>query len=89
MVSSTRSVNDTVEISDGRQPFVNFKIADNLWRLLTLFMFVFSGISQFEFETVIPKQENAYVLIVSGKHKGQVIILSTRFIETDFLMIKD
>jgi ribosomal protein S4E len=52
-------------------------------------MFVFSGISQSEFETVIPKQENAYVLIVSGKHKGQVIILSTRFIETDFLMIKD
>lgn len=53
------------------------------------FIFLFSGISQSEFETVIPKQENAYVLIVSGKHKGQVIIVFTILIETDILMIKD
>lgn len=73
MVTSNRRVNVTDETSDGRQPFVDFTIANNL-PFITRFIFVFSGISQSEFETVIPKQENAYVLIVSGKHKGQVII---------------
>jgi len=37
--------------------------------------FVISDISQSMLETVIPKSDSAYVCIVSGKYRGQVIYI--------------
>lgn len=56
---------------------MRYKIAPNTYLLLlSLFVFLLSGLSENQLETVIPKQDNSYIMIVSGRHGteiGQVI----------------